>query len=143
MLTMRNNEDEFEAAFAMFCKRAGLRRTIQRRIIYELFYKTRCHLGVEDIMAKISIKNPELRQESIYRILNDFEREGCIRKVRVPGVKKYEYASEKHGHFLCSECGRITDVDTSDIHLPTILLGASDVSITFNGICPNCAKKKK
>ena len=94
-------------------------------------------------MAKISLKNPELRQESVYRILNDFEREGYIRKVEVPGVKKYEYASEKHGHFLCSKCGRITDVDTSDIHLPSILTGACDVSITFNGICPDCAKKNK
>lgn len=143
MLSMRNNKDKLEAAFAAFCKNAGLRRTIQRRIVYGLFYEAQCHLGMEDIMAKISLKNPELRQESVYRILNDFEREGYIRKVEVPGVKKYEYASEKHGHFLCSKCGRITDVDTSDIHLPSILAGACDVSITFNGICPDCAKKNK
>ena len=143
MILMKKNEDNFEASFAAFCKAAGLRKTIQRRIIYRIFYKARCHLGMEDIMAKVSIENPELRPESVYRILSDFERGGYIRKVQVPGVKKYEYASEKHGHFLCSKCGRITDVDTSDIHLPSILTGACDVSITFNGICPDCAKKNK
>lgn len=140
---MRKNDDRLEASFSAFCRDAGFRKTIQRRIVYGLFYEARIHLGMEEIMAKISLKHPELRQESVYRILNDFERRGYIRKVEVPGVKKYEYASERHGHFLCSKCGRISDVDTSGIHLPDILADACDVSITFNGICPVCAKKIK
>lgn len=138
---MKIDNRTLEAAFSSFCKKAGFRKTIQRRIVYGLFYGGSKHLSVEDIMAIISKKNPGLREESVYRILGDFEREGYIRKVDVPGVKKYEYASERHGHFLCSKCGKIMDVDVSFIPIPEVLAGASDVSVTFNGICPSCAQK--
>ena len=89
-------------------------------------------MSVEDIMSIISKKSPGLREESIYRILGDFEREGYIRKVDVPGVKKYEYASERHGH-----------VNVSSISIPESLSGVSDISVTFNGVCPSCAQKKR
>ena len=114
-----------------------------RKIVYRLFYGACRHLSVDDAMSIISKRNPELREESVYRILKDFEKAGYIRKVEVPGVRKYEYASEKHGHFLCSKCGKIIDVDISGITVPSALVDVSDVSITFNGICPSCAKRKR
>ena len=140
---MKIDDKILEAAFAAFCQKAGFRKTIQRRIVYGLFYGGRRHLSVEDIMSIISKKSPGLREESIYRILGDFEREGYIRKVDVPGVKKYVYASERHGHFLCSKCGKIMDVDVSSISIPESLSGVSDISVTFNGVCPSCAQKKR
>ena len=140
---MKIGEKTFEASFEAFCQKAGFRRTIQRRIVYGLFFGGCKHLSVEDIMAIISKKNPGLREESVYRILGDFEREGYIRKVEVPGIRKYEYASERHGHFLCSKCGKIWDVDIFSVSIPEVLAGASDVNVTFNGICPSCAQKKR
>ena len=140
---MKNDGKTFEDAFASFCRKAGFRSTLQRKIVYGLFHGARRHLSVEDIMSLISKNNPELREESVYRILGDFEKAGYIRKVEVPGAKKYEYASERHGHFLCSRCGKILDVDISSIELPKSLTGISDISITFNGVCPDCAKRKR
>ena len=139
---MNKKERPLDEAFSEFCGRAGFRRTLQRKIIYGLFYGGRKHLSVEEIMSSISQKAPELREESVYRILGDFEREGYIRKVEVPGVKKYERTTEKHGHFLCSKCGKISDVDISSIAIPKILEEASDITVTFNGVCPSCSKRR-
>lgn len=100
---MKIDDKILEAAFAAFCQKAGFRKTIQRRIVYGLFYGGRRHLSVEDIMSIISKKSPGLREESIYRILGDFEREGYIRKVDVPGVKNMNMLRKGTGHFLCSK----------------------------------------
>lgn len=140
---MKKDTEALDAAFAAFCKRAGFRRTFQRKIVYGLFYGACTHLSVEEIMEKISKKNPELREESVYRILGDFVRAGFIRKVNVPGVGKYEFASEPHGHFVCESCGKILDVDISEMNIPKSLNGVSGISVTFGGVCRACARKQK
>ena len=139
---MKKDSESLDKAFDAFCKRAGFRRTLQRKIVYELFYGACAHLSVEEIMEKISRKCPELREESVYRILGDFVEAGFIRKVKVPGVARYEYASAPHGHFVCERCGKIFDVDISGINMPESLSGASDISLTFSGLCPACSRRR-
>jgi len=135
---MAQSED-ISRAFERFCTEHGLKKTVQRRVVFEFFHGGGIHPSVEDAFRKIRKKLPTIKEESLYRILSDFEKFGYIRRVDVPGIIRYELACRLHGHFVCTECGRIVDIDNVDVRLPAELCGAENVCITVNGVCPKCA----
>ena len=126
-------------SFENFCAERGLKRTVQRRAVYEVFKPGHVHLSVDDVLKKIKKRLPLLTEESLYRILSDFERAGFIRRVDVPGIMRFELSARPHSHFVCLKCGKIVDIENSSVRLPSQLKGALRLSITANGLCPKCA----
>ena len=63
-------------------------------------------------------------------------------------VEVYETIKEKHYHFMCKECGHISDLNAKELderfgNLKEIEGNQiEEVEIYFSGICKNCLKKK-
>ena len=129
-------------AFALFCSQNGIKRTIQRFAVFEAVYGSALHPSVDTVFKSVSKTLPMIKAESVYRILADFQQAGLIKKMSQFSVMRYECNAEEHGHFICSECGEIMDIEKPRVELPGILKGAAQVSVTLNGLCPSCARRQ-
>ena len=135
--------DAISKAFYDYCKANGLKKTVPRRAVFELFYHGDIHISVDDVFRQIRKKLPSIKEESLYRVLADLERTGNIRRMDIRGVMKYESAKTVHDHFVCSQCGRIIDVKSFGVSAPKTLKNVSISSVTVYGICPECQKAKE
>ena len=79
---------------------------------------------------------------SIYRILTQLVNEGKLRRVLIPGeADRFDKTVYPHDHALCSECGRVYDIDTGDLGKRIAeMVGDSfrGYSLSVKYICPNC-----
>lgn len=128
------------SAFEKYCMEHNLKKTIPRRVVFDLFQHGGVHFCVDEIFQRVSPQLPTVRPESIYRVLADFERVGFLKRMEVPGVIKYELSHFAHGHFVCTRCGCIIDIKNSAFHMPRELSGGRLQSLMVYGLCPKCAK---
>lgn len=131
--------------FERFCCLHEMKRTAQRFAVFEAVFGNRTHPTVDEIFALVKSRIPTIKQESVYRILSDFKKAGLVSKMSLPGSMRYDSNSLPHGHFVCSCCGKIADLDISEKNLPVrdFLKGCTELSVTIGGLCPSCSKKRK
>lgn len=135
-----NKIEGISSAFEKYCMEHKLKKTIPRRVVFDLFHHGRVHFSVDGIFQRVRPQLPTVRAESIYRVLADFERVGFLKRMEVPGVIKYELSHFPHGHFVCTRCGCIIDIKNSAFHMPRELSGGRLQSLMVYGLCPKCAK---
>lgn len=127
----------------------GLRRTIQRTLVFETVNKLKNHAPAEAIYEELSRTHPAISRATVYRNLNTLAAEGKIRKLAVPdGADCYDHVPSQHYHVRCEKCGRMFDVDMDllvdldkrirDPH--GFVFTGHDV--IFRGICPACRETK-
>ena len=69
-------------------KRAGLKATPQRKIVYEIMMELG-HDPIDEITSKVQIQNPDITISTVYRILDAFCKVGLLSKVKHPNGKMY------------------------------------------------------
>jgi Fe2+ or Zn2+ uptake regulation protein len=115
------------------CRRRGLALTIQRRTVF----------------AELAARLPDLSRTTVYRVLETLVDAGLARKVHhAGGVARFDPMTSRHHHLVCDACGRLVDLE--DEMVPPLRLPDSsrtgfrikDYSVSFTGLCPDCAKKK-
>lgn len=118
------SRDELHARIESRLRRADQRYTSGRRAIIELLASAGHPVSISEIAERI----PELPRSSAYRNLGDLETAGLVRRVAAHDeFARFELAedlTEHHHHFLCVNCGQVTD-----FALPTRLEGSITVSI--------------
>ncbi|MDR0437941.1 MAG: transcriptional repressor [Bacteroidales bacterium] len=76
----------------------GLKATPQRIMVYEIM----CGLGhssIDDIIAEVNKKSPEMTLSTIYRILDSFCKAGLVAKLSCPNGKCfYDITAYEHYH---------------------------------------------
>jgi Fur family ferric uptake transcriptional regulator len=134
--------------YSSLLRQAGFKATPGRLALLELFNKTEKPLSIKDIQK--SLKQANLDQATIYRIISALESKGIIRQVDFQhGHAHYELTSrEHHHHLICEQCGKIVDIskcDTSKVERQALKIGnfskINKHSLEFFGICNICAKK--
>ncbi len=129
---------------------AGIKLTPQRIEIFREVYGTDSHPSAEAIYDKLKQKMPTISIDTIYRTLGTLEKLGLINRVSaLDRQSRFDANTEKHHHFICTECGRITDFywpsfDSSS--LPDELKAQGRIlsrHIEVRGICTECLQKKK
>ncbi len=125
---------------------AGLRVTEPRRAVFEAL-RGRPHAKADEVLALVRITVPGTSLQSVYNALNDFADAGLVRRIEPaghPGLFELR-AHDNHHHLICTECGRVEDVDCVVGAAPC--LNPSDVhgfdvrvaEVTFWGLCATCA----
>jgi Fe2+ or Zn2+ uptake regulation protein len=89
--------------------------TNQRLVILEHLQETDQHPTVEKIYRDVKTKLPKLSKATVYRNLNDLEKEGVVSKLIVGKQSRWEAGGEPHHHFICNNCKRIIEVKLADI----------------------------
>lgn len=121
----------------------------QRELILNYILNSHEHLTADTIYADLKKDNPELSLGTVYRNLTKLTEIGAIKKVSLPNqVDKFDKNLEPHAHFICDECGSITDINIPEVDkfLNKISKG-EDISIrkyeiTLNGTCKKCKSKE-
>ena len=128
---------------------AGIKLTPQRVEIFRAVYSMDCHPSVELVYEKLKKNMPSISQDTIYRTLGTLEKLGLINRVSVlDRQSRFDANIEKHHHFVCTECGSISDFywpSFDNSPLPDELEGKGKIiskHIEVRGVCDQCIKKK-
>lgn len=95
-----------------------------------------------------SLKSKGVSLTSVYRTLSILENKGLVRKTSFhKRHMNYEIFTKPHIHFICTNCGKITEFNAPDVDRIFTLLGIDDKNfeplyyiIEIYGICKNCKK---
>ena len=138
--------------FKELLKKNNLKFTIQREVILETLYNSDEHLTPEALHHLIQERHPELKTgiATVYRTLSLLEESNVVTSLSFGAQgKKYELgAKEHHDHFICTNCGKITEFVDEEIekrqHSIAKMLNFTmqDHSMQIYGICSECQVKK-
>lgn len=121
----------------------------QRELILNYILNSHEHLTADTIYADLKKDNPELSLGTVYRNLTKLTESGAIKKVSLPNqVDKFDKNLDPHAHFICDECGSITDINIPgmDEFLDKVSdedgISIRKYDLTLNGTCKKCKIKK-
>ncbi|MDO5135028.1 MAG: transcriptional repressor [Eubacteriales bacterium] len=130
---------------------ATLKYSRQRESIKD-FLINRCDHPTADVVYE-NMKRiyPNISLGTVYRNLSLLSDLGEIRKLSsFGGADHFDARTDHHFHFMCTECGRIMDMDTANFDrilketAESFVNGQiSDYNARFFGICEDCLKKQK
>lgn len=123
------------------------RNTVQRDIVLEEVRKACDHPVAEVIYARIHAVHPAISRSTVYRNLHALVEEGKVREVKIPGKPEhYDRTLPDHYHVVCTQCGRVDDVEVKVPAGREAIGNASGYRILgkevlYVGLCPDCIKK--
>jgi Fur family transcriptional regulator, ferric uptake regulator len=92
----------------------GGRVTSSRRILLHALFASQGHRTAEELAGEVQAEAPDIHLSTVYRNLDELERLGVVVHSHFGhGPATYHLASSVHGHFVCEECGRLTEVPDS------------------------------
>ena len=144
---MNTGENKAGGKFSEQLNTSGFRFTRQRQRVYEVLLQKRDHPTAEEVFIRAKKQMPEISHATVYNCLDALVECGLVRQVQLErGATRFCPNMREHGHFHCSACGTIYDVDLPQ-ELPCVAVPrgfkADRYEITVHGICPECAAKRK
>ncbi len=94
-----------------------LKLTEQRmNLIRLLFRNGACHFTADDIYNEVNKKKLKISLATIYNSLNQFEKNGIIKSIKVSTDKIYfDTNLKEHHHFFCQNSGKLIDIQTNQV----------------------------
>ena len=151
---MAKKKDQFEIERRIFLEHiraAGLRRTLQRDLILEIFLSTEEHLSSEDLYWLVHKQDPTVGHTTVYRTLKLLTEAGLAREVRFGDNKTYyehHYNHEHHDHMICTECGKVFEFFSQEIEnlqdqmADKFGFKPTHHSLRLWGLCSECQRKQ-
>lgn len=126
-------------------KSKGIRVTPQRMAVFQVLEKAGCHLSVDAVYEEVKKTIPNISLATVYSILEFFRDKSMLTEIKIDFEKSfYEFRTDAHHHFMCTECKQILDID---IPFCGTLCAKSveghkitDFQGYFYGICKKCQK---
>ena len=127
-------------------KNHGLRSTLFRTLVLDIFVKSRHALSLPDIEDKLN----DFDRITLYRTLKSFEEKGIIHTIPSSDNSiKYALCKEdcaeghhhdNHVHFVCDSCSKTICLD--HVHVPDIKLPKGfyprESNMVVSGVCSEC-----
>jgi len=149
---MKRDAKELEKRVTQFSEVSrchGDKITHQRREIYRELAKTQEHPDAETIYRRVRKRIPSISLDTVYRTLRLLEDEGLISRVgSISERTRFDANSDRHHHFVCTECGFIGDVyieEWDNIRPPkdlTAMGKVNSVHVELRGLCKACQRKQ-
>ena len=149
---MKPHAKELEKRVSQFSevsRRHGDKVTHQRTEIYRELAKTQEHPDAETIYRRVRKRIPSISLDTVYRTLRLLEDEGLISRVgSISERTRFDANTDRHHHFVCTECGFIGDVyneewNTLKSPKDVTLMGKVDsIHVELRGLCNTCRRKK-
>jgi len=124
-----------------------LKITHQRVEIIREIVNTKDHPDVETIFRRVKSRVPTVSLDTIYRTVSALQERGMINRIQVDsGPVRYDGDITRHHHFVCAQCGRISDIASSDREAYRSTdrfegIGSVDkVEVLFRGTCNSCLR---
>jgi Fur family ferric uptake transcriptional regulator len=109
----REEKDVFDAYLA----KHHLKRSEQRDVILDAFLKAQKHVSVDDLLALVQKRRPDIGRTTVYRTLKLLREAGLASELALDGQSRFEvdYKRAHHDHFICKSCGDIFEFSSPDI----------------------------
>lgn len=121
----------------------------QREAIWDYVKDRKDHPTADMVYNYVKKTFPNISLATVYRnlmLLKDMEK---LRVVIVgDGMVHFDPDMSEHDHFICTQCGKVTDIKFEEHKsagvLPINFGGRIDGSFTvYHGLCEQCLKKNK
>ena len=126
----------------------ALKYSRQREAIKEFMMTRKDHPTADVVYMNVRQEFPNISLGTVYRNLTLLSDMGDLLRLRVgDGVDHFDATTEPHYHFICKECGAVSDLDLSDMQTINEIAGETfngriDGHVTyFYGVCEECLKK--
>ena len=121
----------------------GLKATPQRLLILKHIEKSG-HISIEKLFEAAHSEFPSISLATVYKNIDALLSTGLIREVGITGGKHvFEVAKGNHIHFICKNCGSVTDIQQPEKLVPDKVMKylpgkAETIELNIYGICENC-----
>jgi len=123
------------------------KKTPARLAIIKFLENSKLPVDAEEILQMLRIKNLDTNKVTVYRNLDYFLKKGIIDRVEFgEGKYRYEIKINHHHHLICTNCGKVEDVDgevlkkiEEEFYQNKKFL-VKNHSLEFFGLCANCQK---
>ena len=120
----------------------------KRTAILSFLRQTDEHPSAEMVFNHLKQEIPDLSLGTVYRNLSLFKEQGVICSLgTVKGVERFDANTEPHVHYICTECGKVLDLQKIQVPEDLNQAAATDsggevtgCQLTFTGVCGQCAK---
>ncbi|MBD3362207.1 transcriptional repressor [Candidatus Dojkabacteria bacterium] len=115
------------------------RNTIQKKLIIDFLSNTKSHPTAYEIYDEVKKKIPNVSKGTIYRNLKKLKKESKVKEIYWD-VAHFDGNTDPHGHFICSKCDQIRDIEDIQVNLRKLEhYGKIDsFDIYIYGICNDC-----
>jgi len=127
---------------------SGLRYTPQRRRVFDVLLEQRDHPTATEVFMRAKKRMPSISLATVYNCLETLVECGLVRQVNIDREPtRYCPNLRKHGHFICSKCSGVTDIDLDSESVKKMLQGlptsytVDSVEINLRGTCTQCHQK--
>lgn len=127
----------------------GISPSYHRLKIYEFLMNNKAHPTADMIYTSIIKLIPTLSKTTIYNTLKTLIEKGLVSSITIEENEvRYDADISFHGHFKCSLCGSLYDLDcgflniNKKLNITKKIQGhtISDMQLYFRGICKKCQK---
>ncbi|MGL4335613.1 MAG: Fur family transcriptional regulator [Turicibacter sp.] len=119
----------------------------QREMILNFIKDNPVHPTADLIYETLKKDNPNLSLGTVYRNLAQLADHNLIQKVSMAGhPDRYDGTLSDHYHFLCIECGKVTDLFIEGLNNVNSMVESEcgvkvlSTEMSFKGICNECIK---
>ncbi|MFD4267505.1 Fur family transcriptional regulator [Rhodococcus sp. NPDC058481] len=131
--------------------RAHGRRVTKQRLAVLAAVERHPHSAAESILAAARDELPELTAQSVYVVLGDLADLQMLRRFEPPhSPALYETrVGDNHHHAVCSDCGRVEDIDCAIGSAPCLTprwdensrpMAIVIAEVMYQGICQECQR---
>ena len=125
----------------------AMRNTSQRKaVLVALGDLHGTHPTASEIYGAIKVRSFQIGLATVYRTLDAMVERGDVAAVRTGNAVRYDLTHHHHHHVICHVCGKVTDIDASEVPSELITFfetetgfDLADASIQINGTCAICA----
>lgn len=129
-------------------RQQGVKATHQRIEIIRELAGSEEHPDAEMILARVRQKIPVISVDTIYRTLRLLEERGVITRVgSMRDRARFDANTDRHHHFVCTECGMIGDfysaaIDRYPVPREVSEMGSVEgVYVELRGKCRKCRQE--
>lgn len=141
-----SEKNRLREKFTDFLNSRRLKKTPERFEI--LFSSLECagHFDADILYKHLESKGYHVSKATIYNTLDLLSEARIIRKLLFDTHQaRYEIAGQTHSHLICTNCGKISELNQGNFQIPDnfdLLDGFSPsyVSICIYGLCKDCNK---
>jgi Fe2+ or Zn2+ uptake regulation protein len=126
-----------DSLFAEALRTRGQRVTLPRLMVHRIVAESPQHLTADDIHEEL----PSLSFATIYSTLDLLEELGVLRRLStLEGAAVYDSRTEPHDHASCRVCGRMLDLDPSEVRPAKVPRGfrVEQSQVQYVGVCADC-----
>ena len=122
-----------------------MRYSKQREALIEILKNTKSHPTADWLYTELRKKFPNVSLATVYRNLKQLTENGDILSISTgSGSEHFDGTVKPHYHFVCTRCGRVSDVDVAtfdelnDSVKEKTGIDIHSHSLMFYGICSDC-----